>query len=60
MGSSADFKLLYDKVRVKYKGDGTKLGRYFKKYVWVLVNKFVGVFCFLYDNVRMTIVAVAR
>ena len=26
------------RVRIKYKGDGTKLGRYFKKYVWVLVS----------------------
>lgn len=38
------------RVRIKYKGDGTKLGRYFKKYVWVLVNKLDGLVCFLYDN----------
>ena len=38
------------RVRIKYKGDGTKLGKYFKKYVWVLVNKLDGLVYFLYDN----------
>ena len=51
---------IWCRVRIKFKGDGTKPGQYFKKYVWALVNKFVGVLCFLYDNVRMAIVAVVR
>lgn len=38
------------RVRIKYKGDGTKLGKYFKKYVWVLVNKIDKLVYFLYDN----------
>lgn len=38
------------KVRIKFKGDKTKLGRYFKKYVWVLVNKAKQITCFFYDN----------
>ena len=38
------------RVRIKYKGDGTKLSRYFKKYFWVLVNKLSGLVYFLYDN----------
>ena len=37
-------------IRIKYKGDGTKLGHYFKKYVWVLVNRAANVVYFLYDN----------
>ena len=37
-------------IRIKFKGDGTKLGHYFKKYVWVLVNRAVNVVYFLYDN----------
>ena len=27
------------RVRIKFRGDETKLGRYFRKYVWVLVNR---------------------
>ena len=38
------------KVRIKYLGDGTKLGRYLKKYVWVLVNKKEKLTYFFYDN----------
>lgn len=38
------------RVRIKYKGDGTKLGKYFKKYIWVLVNKMDNLVNFLYDN----------
>ena len=38
------------KVRIKFKRDGSKLGKYFKKYVWVLVNKKTKVVYFLYDN----------
>ena len=40
----------WTKVRVKFKGDRTKLGRYFKKYVWVLVNKAKQITCFFYGN----------
>jgi hypothetical protein len=38
------------RVRIKFKGDGTRLGHYFKKYVWVLVNRASKVVYFLYDN----------
>jgi hypothetical protein len=37
-------------VRIKFVGDGTNLGGYFKKYIWVLVNKKEGMVYFLYDN----------
>lgn len=37
-------------VRIKLKGDGTKLGHYFKKYIWCLVNKSEGITYFFYDN----------
>ena len=37
-------------VRIKLKGDGTKLGHYFKKYIWCLVNKAEGITYFCYDN----------
>ena len=37
-------------VRIKFLGDGTSLGGYFKKYVWVLVNKDAEMVYFLYDN----------
>ena len=37
-------------VRIKFVGDGTYLGGYFKKYIWVLVNKKEGMVYFLYDN----------
>lgn len=37
-------------VRIKQKGDGTKLGHYFKKYIWCLVNKAEGITYFFYDN----------
>lgn len=38
------------RVRIKFKGDGTKLGKYFKKYIWVIVNKIEKLVYFLYDN----------
>ena len=38
------------RVRIKYKGDNTKLGSLSKKYIWVLVNKITKVTYFLYDN----------
>lgn len=40
----------WTKVRIKFKGDKTHLGRYFKKYVWVLVNKAERITYFFYDN----------
>ena len=40
----------WTKVRIKFKGDKTQLGRYFKKYVWVLVNKAKQITYFFYDN----------
>lgn len=38
------------RVRIKYKGDNTKLGSLSKKYIWVMVNKITKVTYFLYDN----------
>ena len=38
------------RVRIKYKGDNTKLGSLSKKYIWVIVNKITKVAYFLYDN----------
>ena len=40
----------WTKVRIKFKGDSTRLGHYFKKYVWVLVNKAEQITYFFYDN----------
>ena len=40
----------WTKVRIKFKGDNTRLGRYLKKYVWVLVNKAERITYFFYDN----------
>lgn len=37
-------------VGIKIKGDGTELGSYYNKYIWVLVNKKVGMVYFQYDN----------
>lgn len=38
------------KVRIKVMNDGTKLGHYYKKYVWTLVNKLENITYFFYDN----------
>lgn len=38
------------RVKIKIKGDGTKLGHYYKKYVWALVNKLENITYFFYDN----------
>ena len=38
------------KVRIKILHDGTKLGHYYKKYVWALVNKLENITYFFYDN----------
>ena len=38
------------RVRIKALNDGTKLGHYYKKYVWALVNKPENVTYFFYDN----------
>ena len=40
----------WTRVRIKFKADGTKLGKYCKKYVWVLVNKAAGITYYFYDN----------
>lgn len=40
----------WTRVRVKFKKDGSKLGKYLKKYVWVLVNKKAGITYYFYDN----------
>ena len=49
-GSFLNIDETWCRLRIKIKGDGTKLGRYFKKYIWVLVNKIEHVAYFLYDN----------
>lgn len=49
-GSFLNIDETWEWVRIKFLGDGTSLGGYFKKYVWVLVNKATGMVCFLYDN----------
>lgn len=41
---------IWYRVRVKVAGDGTKLENYFKKYIWVLINKVERIACFFYDN----------
>lgn len=37
-------------IRIKIAGDGTKLGRYKKKYIWCVVNEAEKVTYFFYDN----------
>ena len=49
-GSFLNIDETWARLRIKIRGDGTKLGHYFKKYVWVLLNKIEGVIYFLYDN----------
>jgi hypothetical protein len=49
-GSFVNIDETWEWVRIKFLGDGTSLGGYFKKYVWVLVNKDTGMVYFLYDN----------
>lgn len=49
-GSFLNIDETWCRIRIKTKGDGTKLGHYFKKYVWILVNKIEQVAYFLYDN----------
>lgn len=49
-GSFLNIDETWCRIRIKLRGDGTKLGHYFKKYVWVLVNKIEQVAYFLYDN----------
>lgn len=49
-GSFLNIDETWARQRIKIKGDGTKLGHYFKKYVWVLLNKLEGMIYFLYDN----------
>ena len=50
VGSFLNIDETWCRIRVKTKGDGTKLGHYFKKYVWILINKIEQVAYFLYDN----------
>lgn len=50
VGSFLNIDETWCRARVKIKGDGTKLGHYFKKYIWVLINKIEKVAYFLYDN----------
>ena len=38
------------RVRIKYKGDNTKLGSLSKEYIWVIVHMITKVTYFLYDN----------
>lgn len=38
------------RVRIKFEGDGTRMGKYYKKYVWCVINKETGICYFLYDN----------
>ena len=49
-GSFLNIDETWARLRIKIRGDGTKLGHYFKKYVWVLLNKVEGMIYFLYDN----------
>ena len=49
-GSFLNIDETWERVRIKVRGDGTKLGHYFKKYIWVLINKVERVSYFLYDN----------
>lgn len=49
-GSFLNIDETWCRIRIKIKGDGTKLGHYFKKYIWVLINKIEQVTYFLYDN----------
>lgn len=50
VGSFLNIDETWCRIRIKIKGDGTKLGHYFKKYIWILVNKIEQVAYFLYDN----------
>ena len=50
VGSFLNIDETWCRIRVKIKGDGTKLGHYFKKYIWILINKIEQVAYFLYDN----------
>ena len=50
VGSFLNIDETWCRIRIKLKGDGTKLGHYFKKYIWILINKIEQVAYFLYDN----------
>ena len=50
VGSFLNIDETWCRIRVKVKDDGTKLGHYFKKYIWILINKIEQVAYFLYDN----------
>ena len=51
-GSFLNIDETWSRIRIKLKGDGTKLGHYYKKYIWILINKIEQVAYFLYDNDR--------
>lgn len=38
------------KIRIKLLNDGTKLDRYYKKYIWAIVNRQKNIVYFFYDN----------
>jgi len=38
VGSFLNIDETWCRIRIKIKGDGTKLGHYFKKYIWILIN----------------------
>lgn len=46
-GSFLNIDETWERVRIKLRGDGIKLGHYFKKYIWVLINKVERVAYFL-------------
>ena len=50
VGSFLNIDETWSRIRIKIKGDGTKLGHYYKKYIWILINKIEQVAYFLYDN----------
>lgn len=50
VGSFLNIDETWCRIRIKLKGDGTKLGHYFKKYIWIVINKIEQVAYFLYDN----------
>ena len=50
VGSFLNIDETWSRIRIKIKGDGTKLGHYYKKYSWILINKIEQVAYFLYDN----------
>ena len=48
--SVLDIDETWTRVRIKFKGDKSKIGKYFKKCVRDIINKIQKVSYFLYDN----------